>query len=171
MSAVAISEFFERKELAPRQRVCLDFIRNYIASHGYSPSIREIAFGMGIRSNNGVNDHLRALQRKGYIDRLVTVGKGTGRARTVTLSSGPSVPDIRADMIEVGLSAVAKELRRAKDAYPQAFNSLHEGYAVLREEVDELWDEVKRREPDRLRIRDEAVQVAAMALRIIAELT
>ena len=48
------------------------------------------------------------------------------------------------------------------------FNSSHEGYAVLKEEVDELWDEVKSNCPDRAR--EEAVQVAAMAIRFLIDI-
>ena len=46
------------------------------------------------------------------------------------------------------------------------FNSAHEGYAVLLEEMDELKAEVwkKRHIRDINRMRKEAVQVAAMAL-------
>lgn len=47
--------------------------------------------------------------------------------------------------------------------------SPHEGYAVILEELDELWVEVKAH--DRARMREEAVQVAAMALRFIVDLT
>ena len=47
----------------------LDFIRQSIADHGYPPTLREIGARMGIRSTNGVNDHLRALERKGYLTR------------------------------------------------------------------------------------------------------
>jgi len=36
---------------------------------GYPPTLREIGAHMGIRSTNGVNDHLRALERKGYLTR------------------------------------------------------------------------------------------------------
>lgn len=36
---------------------------------GLVPSLREIGAHFGIRSTNGVSDHLLALQRKGYIDR------------------------------------------------------------------------------------------------------
>ena len=36
---------------------------------GYPPTLREIGSRMGIRSTNGVNDHLRALERKGYLTR------------------------------------------------------------------------------------------------------
>jgi len=47
----------------------LDFIRQSIADRGYPPTLREIGAKMGIRSTNGVNDHLRALERKGYLKR------------------------------------------------------------------------------------------------------
>ncbi len=47
----------------------LDFIRSSIVDRGYPPTLREIGARMGIRSTNGVNDHLRALERKGYLTR------------------------------------------------------------------------------------------------------
>jgi SOS-response transcriptional repressor LexA len=53
--------------LSPRQTVALDFIRSYIAEYRYPPTLREIGAHMGIVSTNGVNDHMRALKRKGYI--------------------------------------------------------------------------------------------------------
>lgn len=52
----------------------------------------------------------------------------------------------------------------------EGFASFHEGYGVLTEEVEELWDEikVKRATRSRGRIHDEAIQVAAMAIEIAA---
>src|SRR5690606_10987206 len=55
--------------LTQRQQMVLDFIRQSIADRGYPPTLREIGARMGIRSTNGVNDHLRALERKGYLTR------------------------------------------------------------------------------------------------------
>jgi hypothetical protein len=49
------------------------------------------------------------------------------------------------------------------------FNSGHEGYAVILEELDELWDEVRRRTPRDSALRKESTQVAAMALAFIME--
>lgn len=56
-----------RKALTARQREVLDFITLYIGENGYPPTIREIGAQMNIRSTNGVNDHLKALEKKGYI--------------------------------------------------------------------------------------------------------
>ena len=55
--------------LTQRQQMVLDFIRQSIHDRGYPPTLREIGARMGIRSTNGVNDHLRALERKGYLKR------------------------------------------------------------------------------------------------------
>jgi repressor LexA len=55
--------------LTTRQREILDFITERIQQQGYPPTIREIGEHMGIRSTNGVNDHLKALERKGFLKR------------------------------------------------------------------------------------------------------
>ncbi len=39
------------------------------SANGVTPSIRELADRTGIKSTNGVNDHLKALERKGFIER------------------------------------------------------------------------------------------------------
>jgi len=59
----------ERPPLTDRQNMALSFIRSSIEERGYPPTIREIGAHMGIRSTNGVNDHLKALERKGYVVR------------------------------------------------------------------------------------------------------
>ena len=53
------------------------------------------------------------------------------------------------------------------------FRSAHEAYGVLAEEVDEFWDEVKRKRADRstARMRAELIQVAAVAIKAAASLT
>jgi repressor LexA len=55
--------------LTERQRLVLEFICSSIDDRGYPPTLREIGNKLGIRSTNGVNDHLRALERKGYLTR------------------------------------------------------------------------------------------------------
>jgi hypothetical protein len=63
------------------------------------------------------------------------------------------------------------EARRAAEKFPP-FNRAHEGFAVLLDEIDELkahvWTNQKRRDLEAMK--KEAVQVAAMALRFIADI-
>lgn len=61
---------------------------------------------------------------------------------------------------------VCKELQKAMKVN-QLFSSPHHGYAIILEELDELWDEVRKRKPDVKNMRSEAVQVAAMAIKFI----
>jgi hypothetical protein len=64
------------------------------------------------------------------------------------------------------LDCVAEELERARDGHAP-INSAHEGYSVILEELDEFWQEVKRKrsERDPEAMWSELVQVAAMAAR------
>ncbi len=57
------------QKLTDRQRAVLQFIADSIGDRGYPPTLREIGNHLGIKSTNGVNDHLRALERKGYLTR------------------------------------------------------------------------------------------------------
>jgi len=67
---------------------------------------------------------------------------------------------------------VENELISAVKNWPP-FNSAHEGFAVLKEEVDELWEHVKtnQKKRDLVAMRKEAIQVAAMAQRFALEVT
>jgi hypothetical protein len=66
----------------------------------------------------------------------------------------------------LGAEAAAELVRAITKHAPM--HSAHEGWAVIYEELDELWDEVRAWQPDTSdysRMRKEAIQVAAMALR------
>ena len=69
MSPLTLVRDEERDVLTDRQREILDFITRSITARGYPPTLREIGTHFGIRSTNGVNDHLRALEKKGYLQR------------------------------------------------------------------------------------------------------
>lgn len=71
----------------------------------------------------------------------------------------------------VVLAKVDLEMTETMERHP-AMNSHHEAYGVLLEEVDEFWDEVKKKASKRqkARTREELVQVAAMACRAIIDL-
>lgn len=67
------------KSLTDRQQEIYDYLVEYYRESGYPPTIREIGFRFGIRSTKGVVDHLTALERKGYIRRVM------GKSRALEL--------------------------------------------------------------------------------------
>ncbi len=76
--------------LTHRQQMVLEYIRRSITDRGYPPTLREIGAFMGIRSTNGVNDHLRALERKGYLTREDMKSRALRPAMNPPLSGGTS---------------------------------------------------------------------------------
>lgn len=59
---------------------------------------------------------------------------------------------------------VRQELETAEQAH-RPIHSLHEGYAIILEELDEFWDEVKKKEREWANLILELAQVAAMCER------
>jgi hypothetical protein len=76
----------------------------------------------------------------------------------------------RDNNLKQAADAALAEARSACARY-EPFHSAHEGYAVILEELDELWVEAKERLPNKDRLAVEARHVAAMAIRFAAELT
>ncbi|MBN1961527.1 MAG: transcriptional repressor LexA [Deltaproteobacteria bacterium] len=74
-------------DITPRQREIYEFIQDRIRVWGYPPTIREIGEHLGIRSTNGVADHLKALKRKGYL----THNERKSRALTPVQQAGAGV--------------------------------------------------------------------------------
>lgn len=74
------------KKLTARQEEILSFIENYEWRNRYWPSIREIQEKFGFKSTNAVMGHLRALERKGMLERI------PGQARTFRIHR-PDSPD------------------------------------------------------------------------------
>src|SRR5205814_2731522 len=109
------SENETKEPLTDRQRAVLEFISQSIERRGYPPTLREIGEYMGIRSTNGVNDHLRALERKGYLRRedmksralrVVDVNDRQAPAR----STDDNIMDIRIlGRVAAGLPLLAEE--------------------------------------------------------------
>jgi hypothetical protein len=65
-------------------------------------------------------------------------------------------------LLNEAMDAVLSELKSATEKHGK-FPTAHHGYAVLLEELDEMWHEVKHGTKERAR--EEAIQVAAMAIR------
>lgn len=72
--------------------------------------------------------------------------------------------------LDVICEMVKAEFRSATDKNG-AFNSAHEGWAVIKEEDDELWDEVKANRGYEYSAEREAIQVAAMGIRYLYDIS
>lgn len=70
------------EDLTARQQQILEFIASAVDQRGIAPTFREMGDALGIRSTNGVADHVKALERKGYIERP----GGRGSARSIRLT-------------------------------------------------------------------------------------
>ena len=70
-------------DLSPRQAELLEFLRSHVDQMGVVPSYRECGRALGIGSTNAVSDHIKALEKKGYIER---VGQ-PGRPRSLKLTT------------------------------------------------------------------------------------
>ena len=78
--------------LTCRQESILCFAVQYLLVNGYPPTIREIGHEFGIRSTNGVRDHLVALHRKGFLAALSNAARGLKFTRTA-LALVPQPPN------------------------------------------------------------------------------
>ena len=85
------------EKLTKRQEDALKFIKTYIVSHGYPPTVREIATNIGVSSPATVQAHLDSLANKGYIK------KGSNKNRTIELMVENEFIPKNEDVIEVPL--------------------------------------------------------------------
>ncbi|HEV8720577.1 MAG TPA: transcriptional repressor LexA [Candidatus Binatia bacterium] len=90
--------------LTARQKAIYDFLLKTIREKGFAPSIPEIGKQFKIASTNGVSDHLKALEKKGYIRR---VGK---RAIEVVNALGKTVLTATRDVPVLGKVPAGKPL-------------------------------------------------------------
>ena len=90
--------------LTARQKAIYDFVLKTIREKGFAPSIQEIGKRFKIASTNGVSDHLKALEKKGYIRR---VGK---RAIEVVNAFGKAALSPTREVAVLGRVAAGKPL-------------------------------------------------------------
>ena len=111
------------RELTSRQREVLGFIETFTARHGVPPTVRELAERFRV-TPRAAFDHLRALERKGMLQRRATVGR-TSRALTLAATGGPyrSVPIL--GRIAAGSPLLAEENREGD--LPLASSALPSG--------------------------------------------
>lgn len=87
----------ERKELTKRQEEVLNYIKKYIAEHGYPPAVREICAGIGLNSPATVFVHIKNLESLGVIRQT------SNKFRTIELLVENEYEEKNEDVIKVPL--------------------------------------------------------------------
>lgn len=97
-------QMYTMKALTERQIEILDFISDYEWRHGFWPSIRNIQMQFEYKSTNAVMGHLKALERKGAIQRI------PGQARTFKINrpdqanthfDEPEIPENATEVVDI----------------------------------------------------------------------
>lgn len=102
-------------DLKQRQIDVLQYIQKFIAEYKYSPTVREICNGVGLRSTSTVSVHLNTLESKGYITKNETIPRSiVPTDKCVPLTSTPPKPAIAAavpivESISADMPILAKE--------------------------------------------------------------
>ena len=87
----------KRSEITKRQQDVLDFVKKYIAEHGYPPAIREICKGVNLSSPATVFVHLKNLEQLGYIKTT------SNKFRTIEILCENEYLDTNEDIVKVPL--------------------------------------------------------------------
>jgi len=64
------------KKLTGRQQIVFDFIADYFQQKGMPPTVREIAIGLDFKSPNSVQEHLRLIEKKGWVELRRGIARG-----------------------------------------------------------------------------------------------
>jgi repressor LexA len=100
-------------ELTPRQQEILDYLRDFQERHGYPPSRREVAGHFRIYPGS-VQDHLKALVRKGHLEREPNRSRGL----SLKLASGPLRTVLRYGAVAAGGPRLIPEEAEDRVALP-----------------------------------------------------
>src|SRR5216110_1775137 len=103
------------RELTDKQQEVLGFIRTFVARHGVPPTVREIGGKFRV-TPRAAFDHLRALERKGMLQRRTAPGR-TARGLTLTEAAGGrsgTVPVPILGRIAAGQPLLAEENREGE---------------------------------------------------------
>ncbi len=111
-----------KSSLTERQGKILQFLKRYVSRRGYPPTLREIAQNFRIKWTQGIEKHLKALEKKGYIKR----SSGARSIEIMGFSQGRSIPVV--GTIAGGKPILAEENIEKTFALSQDFLSGEDNY-------------------------------------------
>jgi repressor LexA len=138
------------KELTDRQLEILQFIQQFISETGYPPTLREIGKQFGMASTYGVQRHIEALEKKGYLTRDSNTSRGLnikregdtelsyipGRNDGLNIAKIPVVGRVAA-----GMPITAIENQEGSLAIDMSFLKSNEDHFALKVKGDSMIDD------------------------------
>lgn len=115
-------------ELTKRQRQVLTFIKRHIAEKGYPPTVREICSHFGFSSPLSAQQHIDALERKGYIKKKQAAKQRSLELVGVRFRPGLSMPLV--GQIRAGEPILAAHHVEEYLTVDQGFFPSEEGFAL-----------------------------------------
>lgn len=104
------------EDLTPKQKMVLNYIRQFINTHGYPPAVRDICSAVGLSSTSTVHGHLNRLEKKGYIRRDPARSRAIEIVEPEAASSADVVPVPLVGKIAAGQPILAVE--NIEDTFP-----------------------------------------------------
>jgi NTP pyrophosphatase (non-canonical NTP hydrolase) len=71
--------------------------------------------------------------------------------------------------LDEAIIVIREAYESAMTQHPKPYNSQHEAFAILKEEVDELWEEIRKKDRNRAAVRLELTHVGAVVIRFLVE--
>ncbi|HUF91801.1 MAG TPA: transcriptional repressor LexA [Candidatus Limnocylindria bacterium] len=128
------------REMTGRQRDILEFIKSFSSKHGVPPTVREIGEQFKV-TPRAAFDHLKALERKGELQRRVSAGR---TSRSLTVTGGGAGPRYRLPIlgrIAAGQPVLAVENREGEiEIAPASLPGRGEDLFALRVRGDSMID-------------------------------
>jgi repressor LexA len=98
---------FEFIPLSPRQQQILQRITEFITQQGRPPTRADLARALGLRNRQGIDQHLRALERKGYLQLEPGIARGLRVLHGEPIAVPGDVPPQRAAASRAAASRAA----------------------------------------------------------------
>jgi len=98
-------------KLTKKQKRLMDFLQDFQNNHDYSPSYREIAAGLGLRSVASVAEHIDHLVQQGFLKRIT----GTSRSLEIVDLTFPETTALFKQRLEFASEADREVLLQAAE--------------------------------------------------------
>jgi SOS-response transcriptional repressor LexA len=112
-----------------KQKECLDFIEQFIAEHGYSPSYREIMVGCNYTSVATVALHVKSLLARGHLNKRDKSARSLEVVRAVI--DQPEAPEVTETDVKWLIDVINAKFAEVETIVDRQINDLDHLYVLI----------------------------------------